>query len=168
MNAVLLTYWMFDNDWRLQQLSQKAQKCWSLIFPVKVEWLMNTLLPRTLCFKHTLCSLEHFTPQHILLPETLCFSTQFAPWNTLLPRTLYSKAWYSFSSDQGSKVFQEANCSRQQSVPRNKLRSKMFWEVKCVREQSVLRSKVFQQANCSREQTVSRSKIFQGAKCIEG
>ena len=53
-------------------------------------WLTHTLLPRTLYSLGTLCSPEHFTPQHVLLSGTLCPTTQFAAWNTLLLGTLYS------------------------------------------------------------------------------
>ena len=149
MNAVLLTYWMFDNDWRLQQLSQKAQKCWSLIFPVKVEWLMNTLLPRTLCFKHTLCSLERFTPQHSLLPGTLCSQEHFTP-----------------NLDTVFLVIKGAKFSRKQTVPGSKLFQETK-EAKCAEEQNVLRSKVCQGTECVEEQSIPASKWFQGANCVE-
>ena len=107
----------------------------------------HTLLSRTFY------SSTHFVIWIILLPNTFCFLLKhFAPhmqhsnpWNTLLPGTLYFKAWYSFSSVQGSKLFQEANCSRQQTV---------------------LGSKLFQGANSSRKQSVSGSKVFLRAKYI--
>ena len=117
--------------------------------------LRYTLLPTTLCSLGKVCSLEHFTPQHILLPgtlcslehfayqhslllSTLCFLKHSAPWNTLLPGILCSLEHLKQSVPE-SKVFQGAVCSWKPSV----LRSKLFYETKCS-----------QRAKCPGEQSV--------------
>ena len=105
----------------------------------------------------TLCSPEHFTPQHALLPGTLCPSTQFAAWNTLLLGTLCSLEHFASQHT----LLPGTLCSL------NHLEHFTFLQIFLLHilcsleylKQSVPGSKVCQGEKCSWEQSVLRSKV---------
>ena len=141
---------------------------------------MNTLLPRTLCFKHKLCSLEHFTPQHIFHPEKFCFSTQFAPWNNLLAGILcsstHSVPWHTlllrtFCSSAHFASFVSWNsllpgtvCFLENFAPLITRKTVSRFGVKCSWEQSVPGSKLCWGVKRSKEQSVCLKQSVLGSK----